>query len=821
MNLVNLIKQFKFIFVTRGIETTELPQSPTGWRDMLIEYARSPKYMGVTRNVTGQLDFFGKAAYILRREYANYRMMANVNLYILEDTRQPMNTYENIYSGKIDFSKKVDKQSVFTVNAKSLDFSANIDAYDTQQYSIPLTDGINLQLPSLNLNEQADIIIQPNSDERSNAFFILSIADNQQNSIDPSIYTYGGQFAQVNAPNWATDGHFFYYARTDTNVLFNNITIQGRVLPSSGTPVYKILLMKSDGSIVRTLYTHSVDAPPNNFTVNATFTVPMLKDERLFLYFSNSDGDSNHGFRIDNGQMTLSYQTSSPPSMCQALTGSQLFGALLQAMNTNTDNAPNQPLYYQSFLLAQQLAPLVFTSSDSIRAAQGTIYVAGDTISEGRYKVISGSVTYDSLVYTTGMQFTFDPGATSFSGGGVVQKILSGFVGQVYNIGDSLQAGGTYEVGGLNDGFVTYSAVNYTINQTFKYVLGQDTFTGSDDTMFVKQIGIDPQIIISFSDFFQSVKSVQGGDCSFGVNRYTALNSTPLEQAKQLSGVPFIETLANVFKAGTGRINLGVLSKAWQSEAALDMMYNTISVGQKDQQYDAFNGQLEVSSTQYYSSSLLTPVQDLNLVSTVRFDPYGAESVRITQNDTAASRSDNDTWGFWINTTPVDAGGFVYVKPLGQEGLMVNGVTGKPMISGVDPSYYNYKLSPKTNLHRGDRYLASIFFGMNGQQLRLSGYEKNVAMVYTGIDGVRIAESEAVDLGNLGAAYFQPEYFSDTLSCPDLGNNQYADVSFTVNGNVWRAFAISYKANPALGKPQAVKLLLTADVLNDLGRTVS
>lgn len=818
MDLNNLIKQFKFFFDIRGIDTEKLPNAPTGWREMLIEYSRSKTYGGLLRNITGQLDFFGKAAYLLRSEYAKYRLTSLVNLRMLEDTRKPYNTYENIYTGKIDFSKKIDKQGIFTVNAKSLDFSQNIDAYDSVQYSIPLTNAINLELPSINLNETADIIVQPNTDHRSNAFFILQIANNNQNSIDQSVYNYGGQFAQVNTPDYSTDGHFFFFARTNTNVLFT-INMQGIAFynSGSGSAVYSIQLVKSDGTVVNTLFTSA--GVTTNFNLNQTFSVPILTGERLFLYFKTTDGDSNWGFRIIAATISMSYQTSTPPTMCQALTGSQLFSAMLQAMNVNTDNAPNQPVFFQSYLLANALRPLVFSCSDSIRAAQGSIYVAGNTIGPGRYKILSGSITYEAIVYTVGQQFTFNQSTTTFTGTGIVQKILSGFVGLVYNIGDSLQPGGTYEVGGDNTGNVTYNSVAYEVGETFKYVLGQDSFTGSNDTMFVKQIGLDPQIIISFADVFQAIKSIQGGDCAFGVNRYTAVNSTPSEQAKQLAGIPFIETLASVYKTGsTGSniTNLGNLSKAWQSQTALDMMYNTISVGQKDQQYDRINGYQEVSSTQYYGSALLTPVADLNLVSPVRFDPYGAESVRITQNDTAASRSDNDTWGFWINTTPIVAGGtFEYYRPLGSEGLLAG-----TKLAGVDPSYYNYMLSPKTNLLRGSRYLASIFYGMTGYQLRLTGYLKNVAMVYTGIDGIRIAEKDPIEIANLGTPYFIPEYYTDTLVCPDISQSEYADVEFALNGNKWNAFVVEWKNNPAMGKPQAVKLLLTAAVRNDLSRTV-
>lgn len=794
MNLNSLIKQFLFKFDIRGIDTETLPNSPTGWRDMLVEYSRSKTYNGILRNITGQLDFFGKAAYILRREYAKYRLMARVNFLIDRDTRQPYNTYENLYTGQIDFSKKVDKQGTFTVGAKSLDFSQNIDAYDATPYSISLQHGINLELPGIALNEIASFIPSgpPDGNIHSDYFPPLQLVNNTQNSIDVSAQTV--PYGQLRAPDFSTVPNWFYQCRLTGKLQITGNITYNVVNATVGSHHLKLYVIDDSGTIIIPIFDDTVGPGviTNTFTFNSVINVTV--NQRLFLYMQQVEAETaNTGITITNGEIDLAYQTITPPTMCQAIRGTQLFARLLQAMNVNQDSGPNLPVDFQSFLLSGALAPLVFTSSDSIRAAQGSIFITGNTIGPGVYKVISGSVTYAAVVYLTGQQFSFIATSTTFTGDGVVQKIQSVLVGNVYNIGDSLQAGGTYLVGGDNGGTVTYNGVIYNVGDFFKFVLGQDSFTGSDDSMYVKQIAIDPQISISFADFYQSVKSANGGDCAFGVNPK-----------------PFIETLANVFM-GSGTVNLGNVPKDWQSECATDMLYNTIKVGQKKAQYDAINGLNEVCGEQYYSSPMLTPAAELNLFSPVRFDPYGIESARITQNDTAASRSDNGTFGIWINTTPVSETPFEYYRPLGSEGLL------QP-ISGVPDSYYNYKLSPKTCLKRGDRYLASIYFGMSGYQLTLTGHENNIGMSYVGLDGVRIVEADPVQIAGLGAAYFIPEYYNFTIPGGLIDTNSYADMSFVVNGNVMRGFVMSYKCNFANNVPQPVKLLLGPG--NDLGKAV-
>lgn len=810
MNLNSLIKQFRWFFDIRGIETDELPNAPVGWRDLLIEYSRSKTYTGLLRTITGQLDFSGKAAFLLRREYAKYRLLARMNFRILEDSRQPYNTYQNIYTGQIDFSKKVDKQGTFTAGAKTLDFSQNIDAYDSQEYAIPLTGGINLELPGIELTENPELIFNVTSDFRSNAFFQITIAQYSQLSVSPSISTDSG-FRQTDTPLFdKSNPNFFFISRVG-----GKIQLQGNISASVNSGRFQFNIYKSDGSLVKTLYETPNLTVTTQQNFNWNFIADIAKDDRLFFYIKRTGGTLNsfQGVQINGpSSLLLNYNTITPPTMCQALRGNQLFAGLLKAMNINQDSGPNLPVSYSSYLLANSLAPLVFSCSDSIRAAQGSIFNAGDTIGPGIYKVITpGPVIYSGTTYTQNQRFTFVQTATTFTGSGAIQKIQSIIVGNVYNIGDSLQAGGTYLVEGLNGGSVIYNSISIPIGGTFKFVLGQDTFTGSDPSMFVKQIAVDPVIIISFADFFQCLKSVQGGDCAFGVTPYVAANNNPDELAKQLTGIPFIETLANVYRAGINQISLGNLSKDWQGECALDMMYNTIDVGQKDQQYDAINGYSEVSSTQSYASALLTPIAKLNLVSPVRFDPYGAETVRITQNDTAASRSDNDTWGFWINTTPVSSTPFEYYRPLGSEGLS------QPIV-GVPASYYNWMLSPKRNLLRGSRYLASIFYNMPGYQLRLTAYKKNVSMRTVALDGIMVSESDPVEISNLGRPYFIPEYFSDTIPTLPIEFSPYADLNFNINGFNWKAFVVDYKINPATGKPQPVKFLLSPD--NDMSRSV-
>ena len=526
--------QFRFYFDIRGVETFELDQAPVGWIETIIEFATSKTYIGLRRSLSLPYTFIGNAGYLCRREWYQYFAMARIILRI--EMRQNDLSYKNIYTGKLNFgdAATTDTDTGFIVPSVSNDFSANIDAYDSVNYEIDISDGVSVELPSLIVNETGSLILQGNTDHRSNAFFQLSIVNNTQNSINQSLFNYDGQFAQVTNPDYSTDPHYIYYARTDCNVLFK-VAIQGVVFFKNGKPAtpngagtgpstatYSIQIVKSDGTVVKTIFSQSTSNPPNSFNVSATFTVPVLTGDRLFLYFSTTDGDSNYGFRITGGEIDLSYKTLSPPTMTKAITGEQLFARLLQAMNPNLNSGPNLPVLYQSFLLRSGvLKPVYFTCSDSIRSGDGSFYISGATIGQGVYQVLQGTVNYDGQIVSAPGTFSFD-GTTTFTQVGTtyayVQKIQSIFVGNVYNPGDSLEAGGTFLVEGDPGTSIVYNSKSVSAGNYFDYVLGQDTFTASDDSSFVKQTAEAPKIVTNLADFFQCIKSLMWGNAAIGNN---------------------------------------------------------------------------------------------------------------------------------------------------------------------------------------------------------------------------------------------------------------------------------------------------------------
>lgn len=806
--------EFIFTFLINGLETFVLDQSPDGWGKTVIQLATSKTYIAVRRTLSGNYTFIGNAAMICRREWYTNGAMADIIMTIKH--RQNDLTYATIYTGKLNFAdpETGDVQKGFLVPSVTADFTQNIDAYDSVNYEIDISDGVNVELPALQLNETGTILIQPNTDHRSNAFFILSIVNNTQNSINPSLYDYDGQFLQLNSPTWDDIPYYFYWARTNCNVTFN-VNIAGIAFYNggSGSAVYSIQVWKSDNTLVKTLYSSS--GTTQSFNISQNFTLPVLTDDKLFLYFATTDGDSNWGFRINAGEIDLSYETQSPPTMTKAINGEQLFSRLLTAMNPNNNGVPDAPVPYQSFLLSMGvLKPVYFTCSDSIRSGNGSFYAPGSTIGQGVYQVLQGEINYDGKNITAPNTFFFD-GTLSFTQVGgtyaYVQKIQSIFVGNVYNNGDSLEQGGTFlvEVGTTGGGGIIYNGKFIAVGQFFDYVLGQDTFEQADigGDNFVKQTAEAPKIVTNLADLFQCVKSLMWGDACLGTGD---------------NGV-FIETLATAFQSGAPvNADFGIASADWKRVQASDLMYSNFKGGYSDQQYTTANGYQEVNSTQEYSTGVMlttssapagTYPNELNVVNPYRADPLGYEEMRISQNDTAASRSNNEVCLLWLNLTPTSTAGYMFYRP-----ILKADVTD---LYGVVDGYYNFMLSPKSCLMRGINYLASIFYNLTTYPLVLASAVKNSAMVYI-VDGVRIAEADSVLIPTSATPYFIPMYLTDTVGIdstllPKIDMNKFAAVKITVNNIVCYGFPVDIKANAARGDNEAIKLLLAPPPKNDLG----
>lgn len=378
-------------------------------------------------------------------------------------------------------------------------------------------------------------------------------------------------------------------------------------------------------------------------------------------------------------------------------------------------------------------------------------------------------------------------------------SILTTQLEAIYQAGDNLQIGARYVVIGGSIVYVTQSGISHTyaVGETFTALVNHPTFTTDpDQDGFVRQISNAPELILSWHDFFQSIYAIMGGQCGFGLD----------------NGIACIEDLSYFFRPGVTVMDLGDINN-FQLSPNTDVAFNTIRVGYNDQQYDAVNGYQEFNSTQEYAvQGLVTVNKELNLLSVIRGDSLGIESLRLIQANTlqnsAASKSDNDCFFIGLRST-VETSGYFQPKTIAD---------GCPTYSGVQCDLYNYEYSPKQNLLRGGRYIASVLDGLSGYNLQETSALKNSAMVTIDATGRRVAEGENVQVSSLGKQIFKPYYCSMTAGLEYntqsiIDNTPYGPLSFNWNNKTQRGFIWELPVDAGTDTPNTLKLLLTADTV--------
>lgn len=782
-------KKFKYTLDIRGVEEETLFNAPEGWLQTNIKYARSKIYGGVIRSLTLPMKFVFKGAFLLRREWYTSALMAKVNLFIYQLDPNTWKYYQ-LYFGRLDFSKCTDENTGFTVNATEKNINVQVDAFSDVEYQIPLTvssanrtawkaktgvyPDVDILLTPIKLQETADIIFSTSPDFRMNAFFQLAVAGNTQLSVNNSVANTGFLADPIATHDFTNDNNYFFIARTDTNIRFNTardpITgalLTGTILTSingpsgGGTGQYQFNIYNQTGTLLKTMAQSPGVIGTTEFQFQFDFSLKVNAGDKLYFYIINIldptlEPGPGHGVNMQGGTMTMTYYTSTPASHAQGLRASYVFDSLVQQMN----GPENPKVTTQSFLLNGLLSQLAITCSNAILTSQlATIYQAGDNLQIGNTYQVYGDPSTPGVVH----YFNTAGAAVDFAG-----------------------------------------PIGSTAGQTFKAILDKPTFRNDPTTTdcYVQQISNNPVLIYSFNSFFKSIYGLMCGQAGVGLDAGT--------------GNYCLEDLRFFHRLGLKALDLGKeIDINWKREPNLDVACNSIKVGYNDEQYDALNGSKEVCSFQEWTVPMVTPAKQVDFTSPTGAAPYSIEQIRILPGfgnppagtsanfylNSAASKSDAKNWFVWLNALP-DEGQTYYTPEL---------VTGADTIAGVDPTYYNWKLSPKQCLLRGSGYLSSIFDKMGGYQLVLTNAPKNSSLL-TIVGGVRIAESDPVQIADLGPQIFLPYKWSVPTGLAFnaqqlLQLNPFGEVAFTdERGNKWRTFMNAVSVDDGVNSPQTFEL---------------
>lgn len=315
----------------------------------------------------------------------------------------------------------------------------------------------------------------------------------------------------------------------------------------------------------------------------------------------------------------------------------------------------------------------------------------------------------------------------------------------------------------------------------------------------------DAVIKTNFNDFFNSVDSIFCAGLSID-------DQTPIIENKSF----FFDRFNSVFDFDeVTNIKITPFTKA---------MFSAIKTGYEKQDYEIEEGKNEVNQTQEYTTAQKRAQNTLNIVSPYRADQYGIDTVRINEinkqanaNNTDA-KPDNDIFLIYCKPELNTNGNYV---PLEAKDVFFVELNGSTIIN--KSQYFNFLLSPKTNLLKHADFIKSGLFGNNVGELVFQSAIKNKDQRYILSETAEAIQEDAnIDLIEDANRLFYPFLVEfETAIKPSLqdllDNGNKGVFTFVHNGRTFDGFLYSIDVNVHKGEKSIVTLILSPNNnINDL-----
>lgn len=248
-----------------------------------------------------------------------------------------------------------------------------------------------------------------------------------------------------------------------------------------------------------------------------------------------------------------------------------------------------------------------------------------------------------------------------------------------------------------------------------------------------------------------------------------------------------------------------------------EKVFNRLQIGYESHDTNNIQGRNEFNTgISFVVKDNTVVVRNEEVISPIRFDIYGIESVRAEtfDEDRRDNRADNDTFGIEVQPTPVNG----YYVPYRPQGAVITGVD--------DPvGVYNVALSPKRALFRHLPRIRSI---VKKGILQYQSIDKNPELI-SNLGSGTIVETADVNLeadsvnGQPVLPLFTnyevsfdcapPYNLSEILQLQTGGN-----ITFSFNGAIFKGIILDVGCRPGVNDKYNFRLLLAAD--NDLSKLI-
>lgn len=303
----------------------------------------------------------------------------------------------------------------------------------------------------------------------------------------------------------------------------------------------------------------------------------------------------------------------------------------------------------------------------------------------------------------------------------------------------------------------------------------------------------DNEVVLqtSFKDFWKSISSIF--DIGFDV----------------IDGVPTIERKEYFFDPNLPIDNLGSV-KDYSVIPATELIFNDIKVGYETQDYEAEEGKKEYNNGQTWKTPIEAGKNSMDLISPYRADSWGINEIREkfifnpNRNELKEDNPpDNDIFFLWVDNSSFEP----YTAPDLRQSFAVQNkdyLSNDPVIEGLPNNYpvYNFNISPKSNLLRHSRSLATSNFGAINQNKELvcTAFDKGNSLVFAVGENEYHSEENPIQVSSLRDPYFIPFSVTINVEFPlNLYKKFMADsrgfITFLVNGQTYKLFVSEISFN--------------------------
>lgn len=328
---------------------------------------------------------------------------------------------------------------------------------------------------------------------------------------------------------------------------------------------------------------------------------------------------------------------------------------------------------------------------------------------------------------------------------------------------------------------------NCPVKSDFLDALGTDEiplFTSGDAIRLISPFNMK----VSFNDFFNCLNAIYG--IGVGVEVIAGVETLVLEPRAY-----FYDSTQSYSLGESDGITVGT---------ATELLYNSLTIGYPDQEYEQQNGRDEFNAGQTWTIPYIKIIEAQTQQSPIRADMYGIDNLRIQCDGDSDTDTKDDNDLFIVDAEYVEtAAGIDYYKCSRDKVTYIDG------LANPDTAF-NINYSPKRCLLRRKSEIAGVCWGLTGN-LELESFDKNVALEST-IDGVMVNEDVDIAITSLGTPLFKPFYFEfDVAQTAQMWSVLAAigkqAASFTYNGVTYYGFIMEAGINADHRITMSVRLL--------------